>query len=233
MHLAELLSLRALPTAGVTLGLTRRCPLKCKHCSTSSTMTSEHFPGGMFARFVDTFRPDCHPEVLALSGGEALLRPDLVRDLAERAREAGTRSTLVSGMFFATLGRIPPAIRAAIAAVDHFAVSIDIYHEHHVPRTDVFRVIDTLLGDGKDISVHVVGQDALDPYIEDIVGDVRRVFAGRVPMLVNVVAALGRARTWLRRAPPVVDVDADPPGAAAWHEADVSLLAARDTSPTV
>lgn len=216
MHLTEILSLRSSPAAGVTMGLTRRCPLSCEHCSTSSTMTSEHHQGGIFARFVDTFSPECHPEVLAMSGGEALLRPDLVRDLALRARQDGTRSTVLSGMFFATLHRIPPEIRAAIAAVDHFAVSIDVFHERQVPRVDVFRAMESLLDDGKDISVHIVGQDALDPYIEDIVADVQRVFAGRVPMLVNVVAAFGRARNWLRRSAPTVDVGADPCSMAAW-----------------
>jgi pyruvate-formate lyase-activating enzyme len=218
MHLVELLSLRSVPAAGVSLGLTRRCPLKCAHCSTSSTMKSEQFPAEMFARFVDTFRADDRPEVLAMSGGEAMLRPELVRRLAERAREVGTRSTVLSGVFFATSGHIPRAIKEAIEAVDHFSVSIDMFHEREVPRADVFRVLDAVLCAGTDVSVHVVGQGAADPYLESVIDDVQRAFGGRVPMLVNAVSSFGRARAWLtrgRRAAPL-DVDANPCAMAAW-----------------
>jgi hypothetical protein len=40
MHLAELLSLRAVPAAGVSLALTRKCPLSCAQRATNSTLTS-------------------------------------------------------------------------------------------------------------------------------------------------------------------------------------------------
>lgn len=218
MHLVELLSLRTVPAAGVALGLTRRCPLKCAHCSTNSTMTSEQFPAEMFLRFVDTFDTDNRPEVIAMSGGEAMLRPKLVRRLAERAREVGARSTVLSGMFFARSGRIPLVIKEAIGAVDHFSVSIDIYHEREVPRADVFRVLNTLLDDGTDVSIHMVGRDAADPYLENMVGEVQRVFDGRVPMLVNAVSSFGRARAWITRGAQIVpeSIEANPCAMAAW-----------------
>lgn len=181
-------------------------------------MTSGQFAGGMFLRFVDTFSADCRPDVLSMSGGEALLRPELVRQLGERARRSGTRSSVLSGMFFATAGRIPPEIRAAIDAVDHFSASIDAFHERQVPRTAVFRALETLLADGKQVSVRIVGKDASDPYIADIVDDVRRVFDDRVPMLVRAVSGFGRALTWLRRdtATASGQADADPCARAAW-----------------
>jgi pyruvate-formate lyase-activating enzyme len=218
MHLVELLAFRSVPAAGVSLGLTRRCPLSCAHCSTNSTLTSEQHPASMFERFVDTFDAGNRPEVLAMSGGEALLRPELVRKLAERAREAGTRSTVLSGMFFANSRSIPPPIRAAIQAVDHFSASIDVFHEREVPRANVFRVLDGLLSEGKDVSLHVVGQDAGDAYLEDIISEVRKVFGGSVPMLVNAVSSFGRARAWFTRdqAGPPGEIEADPCAMAAW-----------------
>jgi hypothetical protein len=172
----------------------------------------------MFVRFVDTFDIDNRPEILAMSGGEALLRPKLVRKLAERAREAGTRSTVLSGMFFAGSKSIPPQIKEAIRAVDHFSASIDVFHEREVPHANVFRVLELLLSDGIDVSLHVVGRNASDPYLENIIGEVRSVFDGRVPMLVNTVSAFGRARAWLTgyntKSP--TKVEADPCAMAAW-----------------
>ena len=55
MHLVDLLSLRAVPAGGVSIALTRRCPLSCAHCATNSLLTSEEAPAEMFVHFVDGF----------------------------------------------------------------------------------------------------------------------------------------------------------------------------------
>jgi hypothetical protein len=121
-------------------------------------------------------------------------------------------------MFFAESKTIPTQIKEAIKAVDHFSASIDEFHEREVTRANVFRVLDVLLDDGIDVSLHVVGRDPNDPYLEDIVDEVRRIFAGRVPMLVNTVSAFGRAKAWLTRpiAQPTDKIEADPCAMAAW-----------------
>lgn len=218
MHLIELLGWRSVPAAGVSIGLTRRCPLRCTHCSTNSTMESEEHSAGIFERFIDSFLSDNRPEILSMSGGEAMLRPALVRSLAERARRVGTRSSVLSGLFFARHDRIPPSIQAAIDAVDHFSVSLDSYHEREVPRANVFRVLDTVLARGADVSMHLVGTSVDDPYLEGLITDVRRRFGSHVPMLVNVVSYFGRAREWL---PQIKHdcanrVEANPCSMAAW-----------------
>jgi pyruvate-formate lyase-activating enzyme len=218
LHLVELLARRTVPAAGVSIGLTRRCPLSCAHCATNSTTSSEEIAADVLLRFVGTFGHDDPPEVLAMSGGEPLLRPRLVRELAERAHDVGCRSTVLSGLFFARSGRIPPAIRAAIDEVDHFSVSLDVFHEREVPRANVLRVLEAVLARGTDVSIHVVGLDADDPYLEDVTSEVRRVFDDRVPMFVNTVSAFGRAQAWHTDAPRVAPsaFDADPCMLAAW-----------------
>ncbi|MET0391380.1 MAG: radical SAM protein [Polyangiales bacterium] len=218
MHLIDLLSWRSTPAAGVSIGLTRRCPLHCAHCSTSSTPHSEEHPAALFERFVDSFSVDCRPEVLSMSGGEAMLRPGLVRSLAERARRAGTKTSVLSGLFFARFAAIPAGIKAAIEAVDHFSVSLDEFHEREVPRADVFRVLEQVLARGTHVSMHLVGHGAEDPYVEGLVADVRLRFGAQVPMLVNNVSHFGRARTWLRRkdGARLPQADANPCMMAAW-----------------
>lgn len=219
MHLVDVLSVRTVPAAGVTLGLTRRCPLHCAHCSTRSTLDSEQAPAEMFERFVDSFGPEDRPQFLVMSGGEAMLRPDLVRTLAERARAVGTRSMALSGMFFARSRGIPPRIRSAIESLDHFSASIDAFHEREVPRANVLRVLDSLLAAGMDVSLHLVGRDAGDPYLERITAEVRRALGDRVPMFVNGLGSFGRAREWLDPAPAgarAERVEADPCGVATW-----------------
>jgi organic radical activating enzyme len=219
MHLQEILSLRQVPAAGLYLSLTRRCPLSCAHCSTNSSLASEEHAATRFVQLVDTFTSDCRPEVLVLTGGEPLLRPRLVRDLTERAHAVGTRVVLASGMFFARLPVVPPTLDRAIREVDHFTASLDVYHEKQVPRAEVFRAIHVLLDRGQDVSFMVVGLTEDDPYLVDVVADIRRSFDDRVPALVGLVGAVGRARDWLAAGPdePALSaVEALPCDLAAW-----------------
>src|SRR5262245_1749460 len=173
----------------------------------------------MFLRFVDTFEPDCRPELLALSGGEALLRPTLVRELAERAAAVGCRTGALSGMFWAKARRIPPPIKRAIDALDHFGASLDVFHEREVDRHDVYRVFDALLAEGKDVSLHLVGLGPDDPSLAERTEAVRERFEDRIPMLVNGVNAVGRAADWLDEpagGPSPAEVEADPCTLANW-----------------
>lgn len=133
-----------------------------------------------------------------MSGGEALMRPGLVREIAEHARRIGAQSQVLSGLFFALKPRIPKPVRAAIDAVDHFSASLDAFHEREVPRARVFAVLRELLEADKDLSLQLVGLGPDDPYLADIVADVRSTFDDRIPMFVVPVVPHGRARAWAR-----------------------------------
>ncbi|WP_440071966.1 radical SAM protein [Streptosporangium sp. OZ121] len=199
----DILALRPVPAAAVLMAITRRCPLRCRHCSTGSLPASEEHPGEIFQRFAGTFAPGDGPRLVMLTGGEPLLRPRLARSLAETAARGGARTMILSGMFFAPrvppaaggAARIPPAIDAAIDAADHFSASLDAFHEEEVPRESVFAVMRALLARGKDLSFHVTGTGPGDPYLRDVTAAIRREFGDRVPMLVGRVGAVGRART--------------------------------------
>lgn len=199
MHLADIARLRTVPAAAVYLALTRRCPLSCAHCSTDSSLRSEQYPAEPFRRLVGSFQPGDRPELICLSGGEALLRAGLVRALTTSAQQAGTKTYLLSGMYFARDGRpVPAAVRAAVSRVDHFAASLDAYHEREVSRRDVFRALHRIREWGPHVSFQLTGLDDDDPYLAGLVADIRREFADEVPMLVNHVGAAGRARSWHR-----------------------------------
>jgi pyruvate-formate lyase-activating enzyme len=219
MHLAEMGLLRTVPAAAVFLALTRRCPLSCLHCSTSSALDSEQHGEEPFRALIGSFTREDHPQIIAMSGGEALLRADLVRDLATAARLTGTRSYLLSGMYFARGGRaIPPRLARAIAAVDHFAASLDEFHEREVSRADVFRGLRRVMELTGQVSLQLTGRGDDDPYLAGLVADVRAEFGDRVPMLVGEVSALGRAREWLpeRAKRPTAPPRPNPCDRAAW-----------------
>jgi pyruvate-formate lyase-activating enzyme len=200
VHLTEIVSLRAVPAAALCLGLTQRCPLSCRHCSSSSTLGLADLSEAPFRRIVGSFTEDSHPDLVVMSGGEALLKAGLVRWIGETSRRVGTSTQLMSGMYFARERRIPPAVRRAIDAVDHLSASLDVFHEEEVPRSAVLRVLRELADEGKDLSVHLVGLDDDDPYLAEAVADIRGQLDDRVPIAVNHVGPLGRAAEWLDHA---------------------------------
>ncbi|PWS45370.1 radical SAM protein, partial [Streptomyces sp. FT05W] len=197
MELGELVGRRPFPAAGLLLGLTRRCPLSCAHCSTGSSLTTREEPDAdRLVRFVGSFTRENRPDVVMLTGGEPLLLPALVEELSARARAAGSRTALLSGMFFARSREIPPPVLRAIRGVDHFSASLDAHHEREVPRADVFRAVHRIRETGVAVSFHLTGTGADDPYLADITRAVDTEFGGRVPSLVNEVRAFGRAASW-------------------------------------
>ncbi|ARF72634.1 radical SAM protein [Kitasatospora albolonga] len=218
MELAELVGLRPFPAAGLLLGLTRRCPLRCGHCSTGSDLTVREEPdAGQLLRFVGSFTEENRPDVVMLTGGEPLLLPTLTGELSFLARRAGSRTAVLSGMFFARSREIPPAILRAIAQVDHFSASLDVHHEREVARADVFRALHRIRESGVSVSFHLTGTGAADPYLADITRAIEREFGGRVPCLVNEVRPFGRAASWARPARSGPDPSAAAPcSMAAW-----------------
>ncbi|MCX4986465.1 radical SAM protein [Streptomyces sp. NBC_00572] len=218
MDLAELIGLRPVPCGGLLVALTRRCPMSCAHCSTGSSPSASEAPDqDQLLRFIGSFGAEDRPEVVMLTGGEPLLLPGLAARLAGLARAKGSRVALLSGMFFARGGRVPDRIMRTIAAFDHFSASLDVHHEREVPRADVLRALRAVLDAGVAASIHLTGTDADDPYLADVVADVRRVFGSRLPMLVNEVRPLGRAAGLVRPTPPGPDgTRATPCALAAW-----------------
>jgi pyruvate-formate lyase-activating enzyme len=194
MHLVDILALRPKPAAGLFLCLTRRCPLSCAHCSTNSMLGSEEIDAEDIVHFVATLTPETRPELVYLTGGEALLRPHLVMKIADMCHAIGTRVVLLSGMFFARQDKIPPLIERAIGHVDHFSASLDIFHEQQVSRAAVLRILLTLVERGQDVSLQVAGLSQDDPYLHEMNDTIRKYFAERVPALFTYVAPLGRGK---------------------------------------
>ena len=198
MHLVEILALRPVPAAGIFLSLTRRCPLSCAHCSTNSHMDSEELDDHDIMRFVNTFTPKNRPSLILLTGGEPLLRPDLVNRICDKANAIGSKVSLISGMFFVRQKKIPIAIIETIKRLDHFTVSLDVFHEKQVSRHDIIIAVKRIRELGVEVSFQVVGLDEFDPYLSDVADNLEKEFNGEVPALFTSVAPNGRAREWLK-----------------------------------
>jgi len=193
MHLLDILRARSVPGAGVFLFLTRKCPLSCAHCSTNSSKNSvTALNRSDLLNFVESFRDSVPPDIVALTGGEPLVRPHLVREIAESAREAGVKTYVISGMFFAAQSTLPPAVESALRCVNHISASIDKYHEREISRSSVFSALAKIMELGVAVSIQTVAAEEGDPYVDSLVRDVRGFFDDRVPLLVTQLKPHGR-----------------------------------------
>ena len=144
-------------------------------------------------RLVESFTPESFPEFVFLTGGEALLRLSTVRRIARVAREKGSRTVLITGLFFArTRGTVPTRLAEVLRTVDHVVVSHDRFHAPEVPRAHALDVVGELLELGIDTSFQLVADGPGDRYIADTVAEIRARFGDRVPALVAPLGAAGR-----------------------------------------
>lgn len=199
MHLREIFQIRGETAAGVYMLLTRRCPMSCAHCSTQShPMATDEIPRDFAEWFVDSFGAGVPPKLLCLSGGEALLRPALVKSLVARAAQAGTATYLMSGMFFVGERGMPRAIRQAVSGLAHFSASIDQFHEKFVPRKAVFKALASIRELGVSISIQSVANGRDDPYLQNLLSEIENYFGQTVPVFYLLLKPIGRAATWFR-----------------------------------
>jgi 4Fe-4S single cluster domain len=193
VHIAEILDRRHVAAAGLFLSLTRRCPLSCAHCSTNSTVRSEEHSGAPFLRLVDSFTSQSHPELVFLTGGEALLRQSVVRSVIGAARRSGTATVLISGLFFARKRAVvPDRIMDLLRTLDHVVISHDKFHAPEVPRGHALDVAAQLRAAGIDVSFQLVSAGPDDSYLADSVAAIRERFDDEVPALVARLGAVGR-----------------------------------------
>jgi hypothetical protein len=190
--------------------------LTCEHCSTSSTLESEEYSEDPFRRLVASFTPSARPDFLVLTGGEPLLRPKLCLDLTVAANAAGSKVALASGMFFLRSRRVPSAIASAVEASDHLTISLDRFHERQVPRQRVLDFVRRRIDAGGDASFLVTGLDEHDRYLPDVIQAIRSATDDRVPILVGLVRAVGRATEWLEDVAEPVDAEPVPCDLATW-----------------
>lgn len=196
MHLKEILKYRAVPLEGVYLCLTRKCALSCEHCSTYSHPLANESPRSKeLVQFVESFNESIAPKILFLTGGEPLMLPKLVSKLTDIAHFAGSRVVCITGLFFASIENGSKLLNE-IKNIDHLMISIDIFHEKQIGRNAIFKMLHKIRKLGIDISISTVGFGKDDLYLKDLIKYVRTEFEDQVPLFVNSINPVGRAKSF-------------------------------------
>lgn len=131
---ADVLALRRRFFSSVGMFVTRRCPLRCRHCSArASKDLSETIPVKEVRSWFNSINRSGRVALLALTGGEPFYEGELLREILRNARHHQIASSVVTSGFWASssakareeLDRLPP--------FPWIEISADEFHEEFVP----------------------------------------------------------------------------------------------------
>lgn len=196
-----------------TLGihLTNACNLTCGHCITDSSPQAQ---GDLTWPQIEAAVRSAatHVDGVCVTGGEALLRPELALRTVRLTRELGLRTSLVTNGFWARTDVEAAKMLADLvdAGLDKLAISFDRFH--YTPKHRAIRVglLDTLLGAGSKTALELVVQYCGDG--DDDAYDIAAAAAARHGARLETAEVLpfGRGRNLLIRRE--VDIDTVPAG---------------------
>jgi len=156
------------------LSMTKACPLSCGHCSAATVPASMH--GSVSIPSADVLRYCAEmPELarrgltsISLTGGEPVLALDHVAALSRAAREAGIRTTLVTGLYWAAGAATRRKVIAALPCVDSWNISWDRFHAAEVKLANVAIAVREILATGAAVTVRVAVDDPVDSEDEEM-----------------------------------------------------------------
>ena len=194
------------PATSMALMVTRRCNMRCGHCSVESSPDIQGEPTE--AELLDRVRQAAGGDVRAinLTGGEPMLRPRTVLRLVRTASRLGVATSLTTnGSWGRTAARAWHGVHALRrAGLGSLAVSVDRYHEEFQGPTPAFLIARAAEKAGLPVRISLVvpagpgGDDGSPPWSRR-----SRVFAARVFDSTGSSRSVGRGacrpRQWAAR----------------------------------
>ncbi|WP_291321815.1 radical SAM protein [Desulfonatronospira sp.] len=134
MNLEQLIKLRSSFYKTVLLFVTRKCPLKCKHCSVEAGPEyNESIPLFVVDSWMRGIRETKTVELINISGGEPFTNIDLLKKILSAAENYGMKVVVGTSGFWASN---PVNAKRVIESLPLFTVlqiSADEFHEKFVP----------------------------------------------------------------------------------------------------
>ena len=181
------------PATSMALMVTRRCNMRCAHCSVESGPELRDEPSE--GELLDRVRQAAAGEVrsINLTGGEPMLRPRTVLRLVREARRLGVATSLTTnGSWGRTAARAQRGVRALQrAGLAALTVSVDRYHDEFQGPTPALLIARAAEETGLYVRVSLVvpaGEDSVTPLVAPFEG------LRRTSLRFYGLQAVGRAR---------------------------------------
>ena len=198
MAAPDLVSLQRAGEHHLGLSLTKACPLSCGHCSAATVPAAMHpfvsIPAAEIARYCAEM-----PELarrgltsISLTGGEPVLALQHVAALSRAARDAGIRTTLVTGLYWAAGAGLRRKVIEALPCIDSWNISWDRFHAAEVKLANVAIAVREIAATGAALTVRVAIDDPAPPE-DEAMYDALVAALPDVEIVVQPVRPVGRA----------------------------------------
>lgn len=150
--------------------VTMACSGKCKHCSQGSHISSDHIDGDIAKQAIYDICKNYKIESLMTFGGEPLLYPETVCKIHSAAGEMKIpkRELITNGYFSKDENKIKEvAYMLAESGVNGICLSVDAFHQEHIPLKYVKEFAAAVLKEKISIYTHpawLVSADDNNPY---------------------------------------------------------------------
>jgi MoaA/NifB/PqqE/SkfB family radical SAM enzyme len=163
------------PATSIAIMVTRRCNMRCGHCSVESGPDVRGEPSER--ELLDQVRQAAAADVrsINLTGGEPMLRPRTVLRLVRAARCLGVQTSLTTnGSWGRTAARARQGVRGLRrAGLGSLAVSVDRYHDEFQGPTPALLIARAAEEVGLPVRISLVvpaGEDGLAPLVAPFEG---------------------------------------------------------------
>lgn len=180
--------------SNIVFSVTRRCPLRCRHCVTSSApdralqLLDPGLAQAWAAELPELARRGLRH--VTFTGGEPVLALQQVATLAGAAKRAGLATALVSaGPWGASERQVARVMAALGGVIDQWDFGHDLFHAEHLATEALLRAANAAAERGA-VCVRVC--DPGGPEAAALVRRLRQGLAAEVRLLVQPVYAVGR-----------------------------------------
>jgi len=193
-----LLQLQRAGAAHIGISLTKACPLSCSHCAAATVPAALHRSVSLSPQVVERFCGEMPAlarrgiRSISLTGGEPVLALDSVVRLSEAAHAAGIRTTLVTGLYWASGPASRRRVIGALGRIDCWNLSWDRFHAPQVDIRNVAAAVAEIRAGGGQVVMRVaVSEPETDEDRE--IGRLIDAHLGGVEVTRQAVRPVGRA----------------------------------------
>lgn len=191
----DLLQLQTLARHSLIIGTTRKCPLSCAHCITSSgpkvrstTLSrdlAQVWAADLPRLYVDGLRH------MTFTGGEPILALDAVACLTHAARTLGIKTYIATSGAWARTAAIAKRVVLRVGPVTNWDLGLDGWHADQMPLEVADRALTAICDAGGTVCVRMCEAETPQKSAE-MEAKITAMVRGRAPIMRQSVRRLGR-----------------------------------------
>jgi pyruvate-formate lyase-activating enzyme len=184
----------------IAFNITKSCPLKCRHCITSSKV---HIFGDDTRAMPIDITEKCASELqdlrlqgvrrISFTGGEPLLATRQLHILCKSAAKAEIECTIVTSGYWAASKEAANFIVESFPEISVWHLSTDIFHQEFVPLGHILNALNAISNHGRKAVVRMTISDPPTKEEEDVYEIARSHVPMEIPLVVQHIANTGRA----------------------------------------